>query len=228
MNLRLNIHFIFLIILSIIISIIIINRSQFHFKEHLFIITSKNIFEQFKPNTLDIVQSKLISLSKHKCDQIHTEISKTQSISDLGSKFRFYESDWDQKCAIFVLNNKNKIDIEEYTKDIDIAVKKILNLHIEKYNSANFIPTKRLDKVFEKYAEDSKIDPNYFDLVKEIYLIGKTSDKFAYDLDSVLKDKNYIQYLSSYNFIGIIQFIILTIIILLTFILYFFYLIRSN
>ena len=187
-----------------------------------------NIYEQFKPNTLDIVQSKVISLTKQKCDQIHYEISKTQSISDLGSKFRFYESDWDQKCAIFVLNNKNKIDIEEYTKDIDIAVKKILNLHIEKYNRSNVIPTKRLDKVFEKYVEDSKIDPNYIDLVKKVYLIGKTSEKFAYDLDSVLKDKNYIQYLSSYNFIGIMQFIILTIIILLTVILYFFYLKRSN
>ena len=228
MNLRSNIHFIFLIILSIIISIIIINRSQFHFKEHLFIITSMNIYEEFKTNTLDPVQSRVITLSKYKCDQIHYEILKTQSISDLGSKFRYYESDWDQKCAIFVLNNKNKIDLEEYTKNIDIAVKKILNLHIEKYNRSNVIPTKRLDKVFEKYVEDSKIDPNYIDLVKKVFLIGKTSDKFAYDLDSVLKDKNYIQYLSSYNFIGIMQFIILTIIILLTVILYFFYLKRSN
>ena len=46
--------------------------------------------------------------------------------------------------TIFVLNNKNKIDLEEYTKNIDIAVKKILNLHIEKYNRSNVIPTKKI------------------------------------------------------------------------------------
>ena len=59
-------------------------------------------------------------------------------------------------------------------------------------------------------SESKSVTPFTF---KKVFLIGKTSDKFAYDLDSVLKDKNYIQYLSSYNFIGIMQFIILTIIV---------------
>ena len=210
-----NFHLIFLLALAIFISIIIINRTQFYFKEHLFSFSSKELLNQILTyNELTSEQKHVFRINDQRCDQIHNNIRKSNLINDLGPKFRFYNEDDDQVCVFFILNNKQNINVDEYLNLIHENVINILNRHVKIFND-NFNNPTKIDDLLEEYLKEKKVDFHTIELLKEIFKNNNINKKINFKVKELIKNSNYINYINSYNYFGVLQFLVFALIIII-------------